>query len=70
MRSDPVNWAMFVPAVGQALGHNPYVLIVPCHRVLAAGGTTGGFSAAGGTRSKLDLLCTEAVVLREPDLFD
>ena len=56
-------------AVGQALGRNPYVLIVPCHRVLAAGGKTGGFSAAGGTRTKLVLLSIEGVELREPDLF-
>jgi methylated-DNA-[protein]-cysteine S-methyltransferase len=57
-------------AVGQALGRNPYVLIVPCHRVLAAGRKIGGFSAAGGTRTKLDLLSIEGVELREPDLFD
>ena len=57
-------------AVGQSLGRNPYVLIVPCHRVLAAGKKIGGFSAAGGTRTKLDLLRLEGVELREPDLFD
>lgn len=57
-------------AVGQALGRNPYVLVVPCHRVLAAGRKVGGFSAAGGTRTKLDLLSIEGVQLREPDLFD
>ena len=39
--------------VGQALGQNPIPLIVPCHRVLAAGGKTGGFSAPGGVVSKL-----------------
>ena len=57
-------------AVGQALGRNPYVIIVPCHRILAAGRKVGGFSAAGGTRTKLDLLRIEGVELREPDLFD
>ena len=57
-------------AVGQSLGRNPYVVIVPCHRVLAAGRKIGGFSAAGGTRTKLDLLSIEGVELREPDLFD
>jgi O-6-methylguanine DNA methyltransferase len=57
-------------AVGQALGRNPYVLIVPCHRVLAAGRKVGGFSAAGGTRTKIDLLGIEGVHLREPDFFD
>ena len=35
-------------AVGQACGANPYPLIVPCHRVIAAGGKLGGFSRHGG----------------------
>jgi len=43
-------------AVGQALGRNPFPLIVPCHRVVAAGGKTGGFSARGGVATKLRLL--------------
>lgn len=56
-------------AVGQSLGRNPYVVVVPCHRVLAAGRKIGGFSASGGTKTKLDLLSLEGVELREPDLF-
>ena len=43
-------------AVGQALGQNPIPIIVPCHRVLAAGGRAGGFSAPGGVMTKLKLL--------------
>lgn len=43
-------------AVGQALGANPIPIIIPCHRVLAAGGRAGGFSAPGGVRTKLELL--------------
>jgi methylated-DNA-[protein]-cysteine S-methyltransferase len=43
-------------AVGMALGHNPFAIIVPCHRVLAAGGGSGGFSAHGGVRTKWRLL--------------
>jgi methylated-DNA-[protein]-cysteine S-methyltransferase len=43
-------------AVGQALGANPIPIIVPCHRVLAAGGRAGGFSAPGGVTTKLKLL--------------
>ncbi len=39
-------------AVGQALGKNPFALVVPCHRVLAAGGRVGGFSANGGVTTK------------------
>lgn len=45
--------------VGQAMGRNPCPLIVPCHRVLAAGGKTGGFSAHGGTMTKRKLLAIE-----------
>jgi methylated-DNA-[protein]-cysteine S-methyltransferase len=45
--------------VGQALGQNPFALIVPCHRVIAAGGKLGGFSARGGTATKLRLLAIE-----------
>lgn len=43
-------------AVGQALGRNRFPIVVPCHRVLAAGGRAGGFSAPGGTATKLRLL--------------
>jgi methylated-DNA-[protein]-cysteine S-methyltransferase len=46
-------------AVGQALGHNPYAPIVPCHRVLAAGNRPGGFSAGGGAATKLRMLAIE-----------
>jgi len=46
-------------AVGQALGANPFAPIVPCHRVLAAGGKPGGFSAHGGAASKLRMLAIE-----------
>jgi methylated-DNA-[protein]-cysteine S-methyltransferase len=50
-------------AVGQALGQNPIPIIVPCHRVLAADGGTGGFSAPGGTGTKLQLLAIEGARL-------
>jgi methylated-DNA-[protein]-cysteine S-methyltransferase len=46
-------------AVGQALGRNPFAIVVPCHRVLAAGGKAGGFSANGGVATKLRLLALE-----------
>jgi len=45
--------------VGQALGQNPFAIIVPCHRVLAASGKVGGFSARGGVRTKLRLISSE-----------
>jgi methylated-DNA-[protein]-cysteine S-methyltransferase len=58
-------------AVGQALGANPFPLIVPCHRVLAANGRSGGFSAPGGLRTKLRLLEIERASLGGlPGLFD
>jgi methylated-DNA-[protein]-cysteine S-methyltransferase len=49
--------------VGEALGRNPFPIVVPCHRVLAAGGRTGGFSARGGTETKMELLRIEGSVL-------
>jgi methylated-DNA-[protein]-cysteine S-methyltransferase len=57
-------------AVGVALGRNPVPIIVPCHRVLAAGGKSGGFSAPGGRMTKLKLLAIEnAKTSDEPTLF-
>ena len=57
-------------AVGQALGNNPFAIIVPCHRVLAAGGRIGGFSAGGGAATKRRILAIErARVGDAPDLF-
>lgn len=56
-------------AVGQALGRNPFAIIVPCHRVLAAGGKVGGFSANGGITTKLRLLTCEAPGAAEPEAF-
>jgi methylated-DNA-[protein]-cysteine S-methyltransferase len=48
-------------AVGQAMAKNPFPIVVPCHRVLAAGGKTGGFSAYGGTDTKARILALEGV---------
>lgn len=52
-------------AVGQALGQNPWPIVVPCHRVLAAGGRAGGFSARGGVKTKLKLLEIEGALAPE-----
>ena len=58
-------------AVGQALGRNPFPIIVPCHRVLAAGGKIGGFSAQGGVATKRRMLAIEGVQLNgTAPLFD
>lgn len=55
-------------AVGRACGDNPIPIIVPCHRVLAAGGRLGGFSAGDGVATKRWLLAHEAAAV-QPDLF-
>ena len=52
--------------VGQAMASNPVPLIIPCHRVLAAGGKIGGFSAPGGADSKARMLAIEGVDLAPP----
>ncbi|MFZ2526590.1 MAG: methylated-DNA--[protein]-cysteine S-methyltransferase [Rhodococcus sp. (in: high G+C Gram-positive bacteria)] len=57
-------------AVGQALGRNPVPLVVPCHRVLAAGGAIGGFSAPGAVVTKRELLALEHTPgFDDPTLF-
>jgi methylated-DNA-[protein]-cysteine S-methyltransferase len=49
--------------VGQAMGRNPVPIVIPCHRVLAAGKKLGGFSAHGGSATKARLLALEGVHL-------
>ncbi|MEO6703770.1 MAG: methylated-DNA--[protein]-cysteine S-methyltransferase [Jatrophihabitantaceae bacterium] len=57
-------------AVGRALGDNPYPIVVPCHRVLAADGSMHGFSAPGGIATKRRMLRIEgALPPEEPTLF-
>ncbi len=58
-------------AVGRALGRNPIPIIVPCHRVLAADGRSGGFTAPGGLSTKMRLLDIERARRgAQPGLFD
>ncbi len=56
--------------VGVALGQNPTPIIVPCHRILAAGGKPGGFSGGDGVETKLRLLTIEGAQPGGPTLFD
>jgi methylated-DNA-[protein]-cysteine S-methyltransferase len=56
--------------VAEALSQNPCPIIVPCHRILAAGGKPGGFSAPGGVATKLRLLTIEGAQPEGPMLFD
>ncbi len=57
-------------AVGQAMRRNPFAIVVPCHRVLAAGGKVGGYSANGGIATKLRLLALEPTTLNGAALFE
>ena len=58
-------------AVGVALARNPFPIVVPCHRVVAADGRLGGFSAPGGVETKRRMLAIEgAGVAAQPTLFD
>lgn len=62
-------------SVGKALGENPLPIVIPCHRVLAANGKTGGFSANGGVTTKFRMLTIERARIAgvsddAPMLFD
>jgi methylated-DNA-[protein]-cysteine S-methyltransferase len=54
--------------VGEAMAKNPMPLIIPCHRVLGAGGKIGGFSAPGGSKTKARMLELEGVRLGPPEM--
>jgi methylated-DNA-[protein]-cysteine S-methyltransferase len=66
--ADRLGDASLSRAVGQALGRNPFAIIVPCHRVIAAGGKSGGFSAVGGVETKRKLLEIEGARALHPTL--
>ena len=57
-------------AVGQALGRNPFAIVVPCHRVVGANDKLVGFSANGGIATKLRMLQIEGWRADEQSLFD
>jgi methylated-DNA-[protein]-cysteine S-methyltransferase len=57
-------------AVGQALGRNPFAIIVPCHRVVGINDKLTGFSANGGISTKLKMLKIEGWRAEEQSLFD
>ncbi len=50
-------------AVGQALGHNPVPIVIPCHRVLGSDGTLHGYSGGGGIQTKAWLLRLEGAAV-------
>ncbi|GIK50846.1 MAG: methylated-DNA--[protein]-cysteine S-methyltransferase [Hyphomonadaceae bacterium] len=57
-------------AVGQALGRNPFAIVVPCHRVVGANSRLVGFSANGGVATKLKMLEIEGWRAEEQMLFE
>ncbi len=66
-----IGSAQAAQAVGLALGRNPVPIVVPCHRVLAAAGRSGGFSAPGGVTTKFRILALEGARRPgEPELFE
>jgi methylated-DNA-[protein]-cysteine S-methyltransferase len=61
---------LYAQRAGQALGRNPFPIIVPCHRVMGADGRLTGFSANGGIETKLKMLAIEGARIGEaPGLF-
>ncbi|WP_308911022.1 methylated-DNA--[protein]-cysteine S-methyltransferase [Pseudokordiimonas caeni] len=56
-------------AVGTACGRNPLPILIPCHRVLAAGGNMGGYSGDGGLMTKKALLVLEGAMSVEQGLM-
>ncbi len=63
--ADRIGEPRLTREVGRALAGNPVPIVVPCHRVLAAGGRIGGFSANGGITMKLRLLAIEGALLTD-----
>ena len=51
-----------IRAVANAVGKNPYPIVIPCHRVIRSDGKLGGFSAPGGTKTKKKLLKNEGLL--------
>jgi methylated-DNA-[protein]-cysteine S-methyltransferase len=70
--ADAVGQPQAAQAVGVALGRNPVPILVPCHRILAGGGRSGGFSAPGGVATKFRILEIERAKLpgEESGLFE
>jgi methylated-DNA-[protein]-cysteine S-methyltransferase len=56
-------------AVGGVMAKNPLPLIIPCHRVICANGSLGGFSATGGIRTKAKLIELEKYILAQSRKF-
>lgn len=53
-----------IRAVANACGKNPYIVVIPCHRVIRSDGGLGGYSGSGGIEEKRRLLEQEGVHIR------
>ena len=60
-----IGYPEAVRAVANAIGNNPNPIIVPCHRVIRANGTIGGYSGIGGIKKKKELLRKENIKLNQ-----
>jgi methylated-DNA-[protein]-cysteine S-methyltransferase len=60
-----IGYPKAVRAVANAVGNNPNPIIVPCHRVIRANGTIGGYSGIGGIKKKKALLKKENIQLNQ-----
>ena len=60
-----IGYPKAVRAVANAIGNNPNPIIIPCHRVVRANGTIGGYSGTGGIKKKKELLRKENIKLNQ-----
>ena len=60
-----IGYPKAVRAVANAVGNNPYPIIIPCHRVVRVNGTIGGYSGIGGIKKKKELLRKENIELNQ-----
>ncbi|MDA0995937.1 MAG: MGMT family protein [Proteobacteria bacterium] len=63
--AEAIGYPKAVRAVANAIGNNPNPIIVPCHRVIRANGTIGGYSGIGGIKKKKALLRKENIKLNQ-----
>jgi O-6-methylguanine DNA methyltransferase len=57
-------------AVGRAMATNPYIVVVPCHRVVLSTGKLGNYSGGEGVKTKRELLISEGVRFLSEDVVD
>ena len=63
--AEAIGYPKSARAVANAIGNNPNPIIVPCHRVIRANGTIGGYSGIGGIKKKKALLKKENIKLNQ-----